>query len=145
MSYKLLNDRGSILILGIGLFVVVVGMCTVAANVTSLWVMRHGLDSAADGAALSAAQAIDVKYIYRHGVTNPIHLDSTAAKKRVKDYVREANLSARFTNFRVRSVAVEGTSVYVELQAQADLPFSYLVPNAAQRVISGASANLELK
>lgn len=130
--------------LAIGLFVVVVSMCTLGADVSSLWVTRHGLDSVADGAALAAAQAIDADSIYRHGLTNPVQLSSTLAKKKVNAYVASAKVTSRFAGFKIRAVTVSKSRVHVELQCAADLPFGYLVPGGGGVVMASAEAELKL-
>ena len=142
---RLWDDRGSVLTLGIGLFVVVVAFCSVGADVCSVWVTRHGLDSVADGAALSAAQAVDRAYVYEHGLHDPVFLSQSLAKKRVNQYLESAQVKARFPGFRIRSVMVSNTRVYVELQSQATVPFGYLMPKEGSVVRAAAEAQLILK
>ena len=62
------RDEGSILLFGIGLSVAGLMIATVSINVASLWVTRNTLDGIADGAALSAAQAVDTDAIFNRPV-----------------------------------------------------------------------------
>ena len=142
---RIRDEQGSVMTLGIGLFVIVVGICSIGADVSSLWVTRHGLDSVADGAALSAAQAVDRKSVYQHGLKNPVVLNQALANKQVTDYVKSAGAKSRYSNFRIRSVKVTGSEVYVELQATADIPFGYLVPVGNNVILAAAQAKLNLK
>ena len=139
------NEQGSVLMAATGLFVVVVALCSVGADVCSVWVTRHGLDSVADGAALSAAQAVDSAYVYQHGLRDPVFLSQSLAQKRVSQYVTSAHVKDRFPGFRIRSIKVSQTRVYVELQAQADVPFGYLIPKGTSVVRAAAEAHLILK
>ena len=61
------RDEGSILLFGIGLSVAGLMIATVSINVASLWVTRNVLDGIADGAALSAAQAVNTDHLHRFG------------------------------------------------------------------------------
>lgn len=145
MMKDMKQERGSVLTLGIGLFVIVVAICSIGADVCSVWVTRHGLDSVADGAALSAAQAVDEAYVYQHGLGTPVHLSQSLARKRVASYVVAAHVKSRFPGFRIRSVTVTSTRVEVEFQSLADVPFGYLMPAGATYVRAAASAKLDLK
>lgn len=138
------DSPGSVMTLAIGLFVVVVSLCTLGADVSSLWVTRHGLDSVADGAALAAAQAVDAEVIYRHGLTSPVRLNPVLAKEKVTAYVTAANAKARFVGLRIRSVNVTNSRVHVELQCAPDLPFGYLVPSGGGVILASAEAELKL-
>jgi hypothetical protein len=134
------NDEGSILLFGIGLAVTALMIATLAINVASLWVTRNVLDGIADGAALSAAQAIDIDGIYQEGLGESLKLNETLARDRVMEYVRVSQASKQVEQFSVKSVTVSGTSVSVSLQGIPTLPFGYLMPVSAPVVVSSAKA-----
>ena len=98
------KDDGSILVFGIGLAVTALMIATLAINVASLWVTRNVLDGIADGAALSAAQAIDIDGIYQEGLGGSLKLDETLARIRVVEYVRVAEAAKQVEEFSVKSV-----------------------------------------
>lgn len=137
---KVKHDEGSILLFGIGLAVTALMIATLAINVASLWVTRNVLDGIADGAALSAAQAIDTDAIYQDGLGESLRLNETLARNRVLEYVRVAQATKQVEQFSVSSVTVSGTSVTVTLQGIPRLPFGYLMPVAAPIVVSSAKA-----
>ncbi len=140
ITKRLTQDDGSILLLGIGLAVTALMIATVAINVASLWVTRNVLDGIADGAALSAAQAIDTNAIYRDGLGSKLRLNETLARNRVMEYVLVAEANKQVQRFSVRSVTVSGTTVSVTLQGIPTLPFGYLMPVSAPVVVSSAKA-----
>ena len=137
---RLSDERGSIMVLGLGLSIAALMVITLAVNVSSMWVARHSLDSVADGCALAAAQAVDVQAIYRHGVTSRIPLNQTLARKYVASYLEKGNVRGQFTNFTVRSVRVTQSQVRVEVQALAPMPFGYLMGKMRPVIVSAASA-----
>jgi archaellum component FlaF (FlaF/FlaG flagellin family) len=134
------SDEGSILVFGIGLSVAGLMIATVSINVASIWVTRNVLDGIADGAALSAAQAVDVDSVYRQGLGTQLRLSETLARTKVREYVTAANVGSQVQQFSVRSVVVSGTSVTVTVQARPRTAFGYLMPISAPVVVSAAKA-----
>ena len=134
------RDEGSILLFGIGLSVAGLMIATVSINVASLWVTRNVLDGIADGAALSAAQAVNVDAIYRDGLDANLRLSESLARAKVNQYVSAANVSSQVQQFSVRSVRVSGTAVTVTVQASPRTAFGYLMPVSTPVVVSAAKA-----
>jgi hypothetical protein len=139
-SRILKSDKGSILLFGIGLSVTALMIATLAINVASLWVTRNVLDGIADGAALSAAQAVDTDAIYRDGLGGNLKINETLARNRVTEYVRVAGAAKQVEQFSIKSVTVSGTSVSVTLQGIPTLPFGYLMPLSPAIVVSTSKA-----
>jgi len=140
LGQYLRSDNGSVMVLGLGLSIAALMVVTLSVNVTSVWVARHSLDSVADGCALAAAQAVDVRAIYRQGVTVRIPLDQSLARQYVSSYLTKANVRTQFTDFRVRSVRVTHNQVRVEVEALSPLPFGYLMGRMRPVIVSAASA-----
>jgi hypothetical protein len=70
------DDSGTILVLLLGFVAVLLLMVAVVVNVSSVILAKRGLVSAADGAALSAAQSLDLEALYAGGLpSNGIPLD----------------------------------------------------------------------
>jgi hypothetical protein len=134
------RDEGSILLFGIGLSVAGLMIATVSINVASIWVTRNVLDGIADGAALSAAQAVNTDAIYRDGLGTNLRLNESLARTRVNQYVTTANVRSQVEQFAVRSVVVSGTSVTVTVQARPRTSFGYLMPISTPVVVSAAKA-----
>ena len=134
------RDEGSILLFGIGLSVAGLMIATVSINVASLWVTRNTLDGIADGAALSAAQAIDTDAIYRDGLGSNLRLNENLARAKVNQYVDAANVRSQVKQFVVRSVEVSGSTVTVTVQTRPSPAFGYLMPISTPVVVSAAKA-----
>jgi hypothetical protein len=128
------------MVLGLGLSIAALMVVTLSVNVTSVWVARHSLDSVADGCALAAAQAVDVRAIYRQGVTGRVPLNQSLARQYVSWYLTKGNVRTKFTEFRVRSIRVTHSQVRVEVEALAPLPFGYLMGRMRPVIVSAASA-----
>jgi hypothetical protein len=103
-------------------------------------VTRNVLDGIADGAALSAAQAVNTDAIYRDGLGSNLRLNENLARARVNEYVVAANVSSQVEQFSIRSVVVSGTSVTVTIQAKPRTAFGYLMPISTPVVVSAAKA-----
>lgn len=134
------RDEGSILLFGIGLSVAGLMIATVSINVASLWVTKNVLDGIADGAALSAAQAVNSDSIYRDGLGTNLRLDENLARVKVNQYVAAADVRSQVQQFSVRSVVVSGTAVTVTVQASPRTAFGYLMPISTPVVVSAAKA-----
>jgi hypothetical protein len=136
----LMKDEGSILLFGIGLALAGLMIATVAINVASVWVTKNVLDGIADGAALSAAQAIDADSIYVQGIGTNLRLNESLARTKVNQYLAVSNVRTQVRQFSVRSVTVSGTAVTVTVQAKPNTAFGYLMPISTPFVVSAAKA-----
>jgi hypothetical protein len=134
------SRQGSILLFGIGLSVAGLMIATVSINVASIWVTRNVLDGIADGAALSAAQAVNTDAIYRDGLGANLRLNENVARTKVNQYVSTANVRTQVEQFSVRSVVVSGATVTVTVQATPRTAFGYLMPISTPVVVSAAKA-----
>lgn len=134
------RDEGSILLFGIGLSVAGLMIATISINVASLWVTRNVLDGIADGAALSAAQAVNTDAIYREGLGTNLRINENLARAKVNQYVEAAKIRSQVQQFAVQSVIVSGTSVKVTVQARPRTAFGYLMPISTPVVVSAAKA-----
>ncbi len=120
----------SLLIIGyaaIALVLVVVGI-----DASAVFLARRGLASAADAAALDAAQAVDRAAVYSGsiggcGATLPI--DAPAARERVLADVADDSddLTHVFRQLDQPDVAVDGGTVTVRLTGRAKVPFGRLL------------------
>jgi hypothetical protein len=137
---NLKSEDGSVLLFGLGLSIAALMITTVAINVAAIWTTRNVLDGIADGAALAAAQAIDADAVYQDGIGTRLRISESAARVRVRDYVRAANTDAQVQQFSIRAVMVSGTSVTVTVQAKPKLAFGYLMPVSSPVVVSSAKA-----
>ena len=104
------GDDGTILVLTLGfagILVVVVGL---VVNVSAVVLAKRGVASAADGAAVSAAQALSLTAVYERGLGGEIPLDQERAVQRVLAY--QDGAQAGQPGLRL-SVRVDGATAVV--------------------------------
>lgn len=120
MSRRLAEDRGSVLILGIGWVVVCLLALAVMTDVTAAFLQRRHLMAIADAAALAGAQAIDLDAYYAEGARVGTRLSpaqvAAAARSHALAYGDVPWMS-------VDSVVSDGVTVRVALSAPLQLPF----------------------
>lgn len=128
------GDDGTVLLLIVGLVVVVGLLVAVVTDVTALYLVRRDLISAADGAALAGAQAVDEATIYTEGLpsTGPLPLDEDAARGAVHAYLADAGLAGRDIQVEITTTP---TTVSVSLATGYDLP----VANTVTLGVSGSA------
>jgi len=80
------GEDGTILVLTLGLVAILVVMVGVVVNVSSVVLAKRGVASAADGAAVSAAQALDLGALYDSGLGAQVPLSYPDAAARVQAY-----------------------------------------------------------
>jgi uncharacterized membrane protein len=81
------DDAGTVLVLVLGFVAVLLLMVAVVVNVSVVILAKRGLVGAADGAAVTAAQSLDVEALYAGGLSEEgIPLDSGLAAQRVAEY-----------------------------------------------------------
>ncbi len=112
------DDRGSVLILGVGLTAVVLALLMVVMDVVAVALRQHDADLVADAAARAAAQAVDPARYYRSGSTARVPLDPVAARGRARDFV------SRSGTWSLGSVTVTGDVVTVTVTTDLPLPAS---------------------
>jgi len=142
---KLLDEDGSVLTLGIGLVVAAIMFVTVVADVSTLWISRTELNRVADGAALSAVQAVDATYVYQHGLGTSVPLNPSISRSRAVAYVNRHGNATSIGRINIASVTVSGNSVLITLRAVPKLPFSYLLPISLGSITAKSRAQYKLR
>ena len=130
------DDKGSILVLGVGLSVICLALITTLVNVTTVWIARNTLDSVADGAALAAVQAIDTQSVYTKGLDSALRLNGAQARAKAQAYISKANTQGDVRKVRMTSIQVSAQSVAITLTSDIQLPFGYL---ATAHTVSASS------
>lgn len=115
------RDEGTVLLLIVGLVAVVGLLVAVVTDVTALYLVRRDLISAADGAALAGAQAVDEGTIYTEGLpaAGPLPLDEDAAREAVHSYLVDEGLAGRDVHAHITTTP---TTVSVSLSTGYELP-----------------------
>ena len=116
------RDEGSVLVLTLGFAVVIMLFVGVVVDASKLFLTRRALASVADGAALSAAQDVDMVGVYRGTAAGSLPISAPRAVADVTRYVAEAAAQTSLTDLHVLAVQVDATGVTVSLGGRAMLP-----------------------
>lgn len=116
------DDRGSVLILILGYAVILAALSAVLIDVSAVFLARRSLASAADGAAVAGAQALDESALYGTDMLDLVPLAQRDAEVAVESYVAQEMLAERFPGLVPLSVLSDGRSVDVTAQAVVRLP-----------------------
>ena len=84
------RDEGSVLLLVIGFAGILLVLVAVVADVSAVVLAKRSVASAADGAAVSAAQALDLDAVYDQGLGEQLPLSTGDARARVAAYEAQA-------------------------------------------------------
>jgi hypothetical protein len=114
------GDEGSVLVLVIGFAGILVVLVAVVVNVSAVVLAKRGVASAADGAAVSAAQSLDLAQLYTGGLGEALPLSGAEAAARVAEYEVRARREQPGLALAVR---VDGRTAVVTGQRTVRLPF----------------------
>ena len=120
------RDDGQLLLLVLAYVVIAGLLVTVVVNVSKAYLFRRALLSAADGAALAAANEPDLDQVYG-GPGENLPLSQRKARAAVRQYVEDAHLEDRLTDFEVAAVTTDGVTVVVTFRGKVELPFANLL------------------
>jgi hypothetical protein len=114
------GEDGSVLVLVLGFTGILVVLVAVVVNVSAVVLAKRGVASAADGAAVSAAQSLDLAQLYAAGLGEAIPLSGSEAVARVAAYEVRARREQPGISLAVR---VDGRTAVVTGQRTVRLPF----------------------
>lgn len=117
------DERGSISVLVLGLTMIAAVLIAGTVAVTSAHLSRMRLLDVADGAALSAANALD-ESAYREGVGSSVPLSNASVRERAAQYVGSRPRPGSVTAWRLGgdTGTPDGVTAVVALTGEADLP-----------------------
>lgn len=138
------GERGSVLLLGVGLVGVVALALAVIVDGAALLLQRQQLLAVADAGALAGAQAIDLDAYYANGAGRATRLDPGVAAAAAAEAVRRHAQRDPAAGIRVEGASSDGTTVWVEVSAPLVLPFPIVVPEA-DRIRVRSAARLDLR
>lgn len=110
------------LVLVLGLFAVLLLLVGVVVDVSAVVLAKRSLASAADGAAVSGAQALDYTVFYASGPGQGVPLSAPGVADRVAGYAEEA--AARQPGLRMHAGVDDGYSAVVTATRTVRLPLS---------------------
>ena len=108
------------LVLVLGFAGILLVLVAVVADVSAVILAKRSVASAADGAAVSAAQALDLRALHRDGLGGQIPLSAEQARARVAAYEGQVGALQPGLTLRVR---VEGRTAVVTGSRTVRLPF----------------------
>ena len=135
------DDRGSLLILGVGWVAVCLLSLVVLVDASAAFLQRRQLVSLADAAALAGAQAIDLDAYYEHGASAATRLAPGLVPVRVRDHLDRAGAGS-IDGLVLEEVSSDGQGVRVRLSTPLRLPF--LADLVDGRVVAESWARLSL-
>jgi hypothetical protein len=138
------DERGTVLVLLLGFTAVLLLMVAVVVNVSAVILAKRALASAADGAAVSAAQALDLEALYAGGLgSGRIPLEPGQARARVASYAAQAAQSQPGLQLRV-DLSDDGSTAIVRGVRLVELPFGRVLGFRPVRVEAEARARAPL-
>jgi uncharacterized membrane protein len=116
------DDEGTITILVVGFTAILLLLVAVVVDVSAVVLARRGIASAADGAAVAAAQQLDQAALYAHGLDGAIPLSSADVAAVVEQYAADAREGQPGLTLEP-SVDATGTTATVVARREVTLPF----------------------
>ncbi len=120
MTCVVRDERGSVLLLVLGFAGLLILLIAVVADVSAVILAKRNVASAADGAAVSAAQALDLDALRSEGLGGQIPLSTGDARVRVATYEAQVRPQQPGLSLAVR---VEGRTAVVTGARTVRLPF----------------------
>lgn len=117
------DDDGTVLLLTLGFAAVLLLAVGVVVNVSAVILAKRAVASAADGAAVSAVQSLDLPALYARGLPGAVPLGAAEAAARVEAYRSDAAVTQPGLLMRVR---LEGNEAVVEAVRTVRPPFPVL-------------------
>ena len=134
------DDAGTILVLVLGFFAVLLVMVAVVVNVSAVILAKRGVASAADGAAVSAAQSLSLDAFYARGLASGfLPLDQRQAAAAVATYEVQARSGQPGLELAV-DISNDRTTAIVRGRRIVQLPFGRLLGFRPVRVEAEARA-----
>jgi Flp pilus assembly protein TadG len=137
------GDDGTILLLVLGFTAVLVLLVAMVVDVSAVILAKRGVASAADGAAVAAAQQLDQRAVYAKGITDAIPLSPEAVDAVVATFgarAAEGQKGLRLT----ASVDATQTTATVVASRDVRLPFAGWLGIGAVTVTAIAHARAPL-
>lgn len=133
------DERGQTTLLIIGFAVVAIMMVAVVVDASAAYLRRTGLDSLADGAALSAADGVQGRQVYEGGLGRRAEIDPVVARRYVAQYLRDTGATRRYPGL---AYDVDATTDRVVVHVAAPLTLPITPPGWDRRpTISGTAAS----
>jgi hypothetical protein len=135
------GEEGTVTLLIIGLALVLAMMAGVVTDASAAYLQRQGLDTLADGAALTAADAAaSGAETYGAGLGADLHLDVATARAAAVDYLRRVGAFAKYPGLTA-DVSVDPTTDRVVVVVHAPVTLPLRVPGSPKHASIGATSS----
>jgi hypothetical protein len=126
------DDEGAIVVLVIGYAAIAIALVAAGIDASKVFLAQRALSSAADAAAVSAAEGVDTDRIYdgpelECGKSLPLapSLADALARRDIAD--ESPDLAHAFASLDPPSTTIDGTRVTVSLRGRVQVPFGHLL------------------
>lgn len=137
------GDDGQIALLVLVYVLIAATLVTVVVDTSRAFLYRRSLAAAADGAATSAASALDTPTYYADATAmdERLPLGAVDVSQAVQAYATDARLASRFEGFAVTAASSDGLSASVTLTAMAPMVFDVmrLAPDGARIEVTASA------
>lgn len=117
-------EHGSVLVLLLGFAVLALVLVGVVADLSKVFLAKRALASTADGAAIAAAQAIDLEALYTGSVDpGSLPIDARAAEGAARGHLAGDGSATAYDAFALDLVEAAPTQVEVQVSARVALIF----------------------
>ena len=116
------REGGTILILTLGFLVIAMALVFAVIDASAVFLDRRDLAAAADGAALDAAQHVDVAAVYAHGADGDLPLDVRSVEQAVAQFVDANYPAGRFPGWHFTGAVSGRHTVMVHATRVVHLP-----------------------
>jgi hypothetical protein len=135
------DDRGTGMLLIIGLAVVLLMLAAVVTDASAAYLQRQGLDTIADGAALSAADAgASGADTYAEGLGTDLRLDADTARAEVLGYLRHIGAFDKYPGLTA-DISVDAFAQQVTVVVHAPIRLPLQVPGSPAHASIGARSS----
>ncbi|HVT20644.1 MAG TPA: pilus assembly protein TadG-related protein [Mycobacteriales bacterium] len=126
------RERGSTTVLIVGFTAIAVALIVAGIDVSKVFLARRALSSAADAAAVEAAQGVDTDRVYdgpelRCGEALPLDPVRAEAMARQSIEQRSPDLARSFRRLDPPDTTVEGRTVTVAMRGEVAVPFGRIL------------------
>jgi len=136
------GDDGTVLVLTLGLCALLLVLVGVVVDVSVTVLAKRSVASATDGAAVSAAQALDDDVFYAQGLSGQVPLSDARVAERVADYATLA--AGEQPGLRLDGHVEDGAVAVVTGTRTVVLPFSGWLGDGTVEVRAQARARAPL-
>jgi len=132
------DERGQVTVMIVGFAFILMVLIAVVTDASAAYLQHSGLDTVADGAALTGADALDTNAVYHGGIGDAPPLDPVAATAAIEKYLVDTGAYGRYPGLTY-DLDVSSNEVTIVVHAPLDLPLN--VPGTENTDTIGATGS----